>query len=87
MQKTKTASTPATEPKAHRSARTAAKKSAQALTAPEPLQQLAAAVEFDAATHHDEIAQVAYRNWLERTGSAEQDWIKAEMEIRAKYSR
>jgi hypothetical protein len=87
MPKTTTASTPATEPKAHRSARTGAKKSARVTPVPEPLQQLAAAVEFDVASHHDEIAQAAYRIWLERTGSAEEDWLKAEIEIRAKYSR
>jgi hypothetical protein len=87
MPKTQTASTPATEPKAHRSARTGTKKSARVSAPPEPLQQLAAAVEFDVAAHHDEIAQVAHRNWLARTGSAEEDWLKAEIEIRAKYSR
>jgi hypothetical protein len=30
---------------------------------------------------------VAYRNWLERAGSSEEDWRKAEMEVRAKYTR
>ena len=46
--------------------------------------------EFDVAAHHEEIAQVAYYNWLERAdgpGSPEQDWLKAEGEIQARYSR
>jgi hypothetical protein len=41
--------------------------------------------EFDAAAHHEEIAQVAHMNWLERAGSAEDDWLKAEVQVRAKY--
>jgi len=45
---------------------------------------------FDAVAHQKEIAQVAYRIWLERAdrpGSPEEDWLKAEAEVRAKYSR
>lgn len=44
---------------------------------------------FDAVAHQKEIAQVAYRIWLERAdrpGSPEEDWLKAEAEVRAKYS-
>lgn len=46
--------------------------------------------EFDALAHHQEIAQLAYQNWLERAdgpGSAEEDWLRAEREVRAKHSR
>lgn len=45
---------------------------------------------FDAVAHQKEIAQVAYRIWLERAdrpGSPEEDWLKAEAEVRAKYPR
>lgn len=45
---------------------------------------------FVAVAHQKEIAQVAYRIWLERAdrpGSPEEDWLKAEAEVRAKYSR
>jgi hypothetical protein len=45
---------------------------------------------FDAVKHQKEIAQVAYRIWLERgdrPGSPEEDWLNAEAEVRAKYSR
>jgi len=59
---------------------------ARARTAPIPLKKPAPLPEFDAATHHQEIAQVAYRNWLERTGSPEEDWLKAEIEVREKWS-
>ena len=44
---------------------------------------------FDAVAHQREIAQVAYRIWLERAdrpGSPEEDWLKAEAEVRAKYT-
>ena len=44
---------------------------------------------FDPVAHQKEIAQVAYRIWLERgdrPGSPEDDWLKAEAEIRAKYT-
>jgi Protein of unknown function (DUF2934) len=44
---------------------------------------------FDPVAHQKEIAQVAYRMWLERgdrPGSPEDDWLKAEAEIRAKYT-
>jgi hypothetical protein len=67
------APTPATEPKVHRRAYTAAETP-----------------EFDAAAHRKEIAQVAYRIWLERAdrpGSPEKDWVKAEIEVRARYAR
>jgi hypothetical protein len=81
MPKTRTDPTPAAEPKTHRSARLAGKKPARVPSAPAPV------VEFDAAAHHDEIAQVAHRNWLERSGSPEEDWQKAEIEVRARYTR
>jgi hypothetical protein len=45
--------------------------------------------DFDPVAHQKEIAQVAYRIWLERAdgpGSPEEDWLKAEAEIRAKYT-
>jgi hypothetical protein len=44
---------------------------------------------FELAAHKNEIAQVAYRIWLERAdrpGSPEEDWLKAEAEIRQKYT-
>jgi len=45
---------------------------------------------FDPVAHQKEIAQVAYRIWLERAdrpGSPEEDWLKAEAEVRSKYTR
>jgi hypothetical protein len=50
----------------------------------------ASAPAFDAVAHQKEIAQVAYRIWLERAdrpGSPEEDWLQAEAEVRAKYAR
>jgi hypothetical protein len=79
MPTTRTASTAATSSKTHRSARTAGKKPVP--SAPDSI------AELDAGAIHKEIAQVAYRNWLERAGSAEQDWLKAEIEVRARYAR
>jgi len=75
------APSPATEPKAHRRARSAAETAAG-----DPV----LVPEFDAAAHRKEIAQVAYRIWLERAdrpGSPEKDWVEAEIEVRAKYAR
>jgi hypothetical protein len=69
MTRTRSVPVPITETKTHRRARTASRKP----------------VEFDAAAHHEEIAQVAYMNWLERVGSAEEDWLKAEIQVRARY--
>jgi hypothetical protein len=80
MPRTQTAPTPPAETKTHRIARTAVKKP-RVHSAPVLIP------EFDAAAHLKEIAQVAYRNWLERTGSAEDDWLKAEIEVRATYTR
>ena len=74
MPKAQTALAQPEEPKTHRSVRPSRKKSVTVS-------------EFDPAEHRDEIAQLAYLNWLERVGSPEQDWIKAEMEVRAKYTR
>jgi hypothetical protein len=75
---TRTAPSKPAEPKAHRSSRRATK------SAPVPIP------EFDLVAHQKEIAQVAYRVWLERAdrpGSPENDWLKAEAEVRAKYTR
>ena len=77
MTRTQTAPAPPAEPKTHRNVR---RKPARASSEP-------VLPEFDAAAHHKEIAQVAYRNWLERSGSAEEDWLKAEIEVRARYTR
>ena len=77
---TRTAPSKPTEPKAQRSPRRATPRVPAA--APVPA--------FDAVAHQKEIAQVAYRIWLERAdrpGSPEEDWLKAEAEVRAKYSR
>ena len=46
--------------------------------------------EFEVAAHHEEIARISYRNWLERAegpGSPEQDWLAAVSEVRTKYKR
>jgi hypothetical protein len=75
---TRTAPSKAAEPKTHRSPRRVPKIT----TAPIP--------EYDATAHQKEIAQVAYRIWLERAdrpGSPEDDWLKAEVEVRARYVR
>ncbi|MDP8989297.1 MAG: DUF2934 domain-containing protein [Acidobacteriota bacterium] len=77
---TRTAPSKHGEPKAQRSPRRA--------TAPPPA--ATATPSFDAVAHQKEIAQVAYRIWLERAdrpGSPEADWLKAEAEVRAKYAR
>lgn len=71
----------ARKPRSQRSARSASKK-------PIDVPALASAPEFDAAVHHEEIAKIAYRKWLERAdgpGSPEEDWLKAEIEARAQY--
>ena len=65
----------ATKPKVHRSARGAGKKLVPA-----------SAPEFDAAAHRQEIAEIAYCKWLERAGSPDEDWMKAENEVRARYA-
>ena len=74
---------PISSEETHPNVRTASDDSA-ALPAP------ATVAEFDAAEHHKEIAQVAYRIWLERAyspGSPDDDWLEAVSEVRAKYSR
>jgi Protein of unknown function (DUF2934) len=46
--------------------------------------------EFNPAEHHDEIAVAAYLTWLEQRGaprSPEENWLKAEQEVRARYLR
>jgi hypothetical protein len=63
---------------------TAQEKPTPTSSAPTP------SLHFDAALYRKEIAQVAYRIWLERAdrpGSPEEDWVKAESEVRAKYTR
>ena len=78
------ASVDAIETKTHRSVATAGKKSARTSSAP------TASPDFDAAVYRKEIAQVAYRIWLERAngpGSPEEDWLEAVWEVRAKYTR
>ena len=83
MPKTQEAPTRATKPKAHRSGRSTSKK-------PMDILPLAAVPEFDTEAHRQEIAQVAYRLWLERAdgpGSPEEDWLKAASKVRAMYSR
>ena len=78
------ATAPAKEAKTDQSAHSVSEK-------PEPVSPASVLVpEFDVAAHHQEIAQVSYRIWLERAdgpGSAEQDWLKAVSEVRAKYTR
>jgi hypothetical protein len=84
MPKTQTATALAAEPKAHRSATTTNKKPARVPAASPSIP------DFDAAAHRKEIAQVAYRLWLERAdgpGSPEEDWLQAEAEVRSKYTR
>ena len=74
----RTAPAKAPEPKTHRSPRRVPK------SAPSPI------LDFDVAVHQKEIAQVAYRMWLERAdrpGSPENDWLQAEAEVRAKHTR
>jgi hypothetical protein len=84
MPKTEEAPTKATKPKAHREVATTSKKSAGVVSESAPVP------EFDAEAHRQEIAQIAYRLWLERAdgpGSPEEDWLKAVSEVRAKYTR
>jgi Protein of unknown function (DUF2934) len=75
---TRTAPSKPAEPKAHRSPQRVIK------SAPAPI------LDFDPVAHQREIAQVAYRIWIERAdrpGSPEEDWLKAEAEVRAKHTR
>jgi hypothetical protein len=47
-----------------------------------------AAVAFNPAEHHHEIAVTAYHLWLERRdapNSPEEDWFRAEVEVRSRY--
>ena len=77
---TRTAPSKPAEPKAQRSPRRATPRVPAAPPVPS----------FDAVAHQKEIAQVAYRIWLERAdrpGSPEEDWLKAEAEVRAKHTR
>jgi len=83
MATTRTAPAPSRKSKSHRSAPTESKKSASFAPASSPI------AEFDVDAHRNEIAQVAYRIWLERAdgpGSPEWDWLKAASEVHAKYT-
>ena len=44
-----------------------------------------AAVEFSPAEHREEIAVAAYLTWLDQGGSEEENWLKAEAEVRGRY--
>ena len=84
MPRTRTSPTPATKPKSPRSVHAAVKKPARVriLSAPVSIP------EFDADAHRQDIAHLAYHNWLERAdgpGSPEEDWLKAEMEVHPKH--
>jgi Protein of unknown function (DUF2934) len=86
LPRTKTTPLPATDPNTHRSARSTRKKPARVASA----RSLSPSPEFDAAARREEIAEVAYRNWLARAngpGSPEEDWLKAEVDVRAKYAQ
>jgi hypothetical protein len=77
---TRTAPSKPAEPKAQRTPRQADHSAPAA----------APVTSFDAVAHQKEIAQVAYRIWLERAdraGSPEEDWLKAEAEVRVKHTR
>jgi hypothetical protein len=66
-----------TATKTHRAPRRVAKRSG------------AAVLEFNPAEHQHEIAVAAYYCWLERgdaPGSPEQDWLRAEAEVRSRYA-
>ena len=76
MTRIKTVSTAPAEPKTHRRASPASKKPAPVPAVPE----------FDSAAHHDEIARLAYFTSLDRGASPDENWLKAETEVRAKYS-
>ncbi len=82
MPRTRASRIPATEPKTHRSARTASEKRVRAPSPPDAIPEPAN------SPRHEEIAEVAYRNWLGRTdhGSPEEDWLKAEIEVHARYA-
>jgi Protein of unknown function (DUF2934) len=86
LPRTKTTPLPATDPNTHRSARSTRKKPVRVASA----LSLSPSPEFDADARREEIAEVAYRNWLARAngpGSPEEDWLKAEVDVRAKYAR
>ena len=63
---------------------------AEAVTAVEPMpQELASDPAASFAPSTDEIAALAYSYWEERgyqTGSPEEDWLRAEAELRARRS-
>lgn len=83
MARTRTASAaPAKTPaaaKPHRTTRRAAQTGSGVSTV----------ADFNAAEHHHEIAVAAYLFWEQRggaPGSPEEDWSRAEAEVRARYS-
>ena len=72
------------EPKTRRVAPVAERKRTPVRRKPAAL----ASPEFEAGAHYEEIAHLAYLNWLGRgasEGNPEQDWFEAEQSIRAKY--
>lgn len=77
MARSQTAVKPAPS-KPHRASSGAPKKAAvkkQTIVAPE----------FSPGDHHEEIAVAAYLTWLECGGCAEENWLKAEAEVRSRY--
>lgn len=84
MPRNQTAPPPVKESEAYRGVRASNKTPARVDPASAPV------TGFDVAAYRKEIAQVAYRIWLERAdrpGSPEADWAEAEGEVRAKYAR
>lgn len=54
-----------------------------------PVRRKTLTTEFDADAHYEEIAASAYLNFLARDGapgSPEEDWLQAEVYVRAKYA-
>ena len=74
----------AKEPAKHRARATGKKAANAAVPAVAPIEL----VRFNSAVRYDEIAALAFQKWLERErtgapGSSEEDWMKAESELRA----
>ena len=82
MPKAQTTSAAANEPTLRRSAPTTVRK-------PRVKAAPSSALEFDLAARQGEIAKVAYLKWLQRgdgPGNAEDDWLQAEIEVRAEFT-
>lgn len=88
MARAKTTTTATTAPKKRSSAPLTERKRT-------PIRRKAAAPaaialpQFDITAYHDEIAEAAYLNWLQRAGGAgspEEDWLQAENTVRIKYA-